>query len=261
MAKKDILLEKKGEIATIILNRPEKRNALTHGMWKEIPSLIEEVDNDKNIKILILRGADHTSFAAGADISEFKTLRADSGGAKIYNDATHKAERALANMKKPSIAMVQSWCIGGGCEIALACDLRFADTNGKFGITPANLGLVYSLTATKQLVDLVGPSQAKYILLSGRHIDVNHASRIGLVDQVFNPEEITEETYKFAESICKKAQFTVRSMKEIIGLINSGQTEDDDYTEHLRTSSFDTEDYKEGVQAFLEKRKPNFQYS
>lgn len=117
------------------------------------------------------------------------------------------------------------------------------------------------MTATKQLVDLVGPSQAKYILLSGRHIDVNHASRIGLVDQVFTPEVITEETYKFAESICKKAQFTVRSMKEIIGLINSGQTEDDDYTEHLRTSSFDTEDYKEGVQAFLEKRKPNFQYS
>ncbi|SFE53671.1 enoyl-CoA hydratase/isomerase family protein [Alteribacillus iranensis] len=261
MSKQDILLEKKGEIATIILNRAEKRNALTHEMWKAIPSLIEDVENDPNIKVLIVRGADQTAFAAGADISEFKTLRADSKGAKIYNDATHKAERAIALMSKPSIAMVQTWCIGGGCEIALACDFRFADTNSKFGITPANLGLVYSLTATKQLVDLVGPSQAKYILLSGKHVDVNHALRIGLVDQVFSPEEIQEETYNFAETLCKKAQFTVRSMKEIIGLITSGQTEDDEYTENLRTSSFDTTDYKEGVQAFLDKRKPQFTYS
>ncbi|MFD1848798.1 enoyl-CoA hydratase-related protein [Oceanobacillus bengalensis] len=261
MAKKDVLLEKNGEIATIIFNRPEKRNALTHEMWKEIPGLVEDVENDRNIKVLVVRGADHTSFAAGADISEFKTLRADSAGAKIYNDATHKAERAIATMKKPSIAMIQSWCIGGGCEIALACDLRFTDTNGRFGITPANLGLVYSLTATKQLVDLVGPSQAKYILLSGKHLDVDHALRIGLVDQVFSPEEIVEETYKFAEGLCKKAQFTVRSMKEIIGFILQGQTEDNEYTEQLRNGSFDTEDYHEGVQAFLEKRKPQFTFS
>ncbi|WP_243296708.1 enoyl-CoA hydratase/isomerase family protein [Bacillus litorisediminis] len=261
MEKKDIYLVKQGEVASIILNRPEKRNALTHEMWKEIPSLIEEVEEDRSIKVLIIRGADEIAFAAGADISEFKTLRADSKGAKIYNDATHKAERAIATMKKPSIALIQSYCIGGGCEIALACDFRFSDTNGKFGITPAKLGLVYSLTATKQLVDLVGPSQAKYILLSGEIIDVDHALRIGLVDKVFQPEEIVEKTYQFAEELCQKAQFTVRSMKHIIGLIQHGQVEESEETENLRNGSFDTEDYKEGVRAFLEKRKPKFTYS
>ena len=261
MDKKDIYLVKQGEIASIILNRPEKRNALTYEMWKEIPALIEDVEEDRSIKVLIIRGTDETAFAAGADISEFRTRRGDSKGAKIYNDATHKAERAIATMKKPSIAMVQSYCIGGGCEIALACDFRFSDTNGKFGITPAKLGLVYSLTATKQLVDLVGPSQAKYILLSGEIIHVDDALRIGLVDKIFQPEEIAEKTYQFAEGLCQKAQFTVRSMKHIISLIQQGQVEESEETEYLRNSSFDTEDYKEGVRAFLEKRKPKFTYS
>ncbi|MFC0270469.1 enoyl-CoA hydratase-related protein [Metabacillus herbersteinensis] len=261
MEKKDIYLDKQGEVATIYFNRPEKRNALTHEMWKVIPSLIQDVEEDRDIKVLIIRGADETSFAAGADISEFRTLRAESKGAKIYNDATHEAERAIATMKKPSIAMIQSFCIGGGCEIALACDLRFSDTNGKFGITPAKLGLVYSLTATKQLVDLVGPSQAKYILLSGEILNVEHAQRIGLIDQIFEPEEIVEKTYQFANALSQKAQFTVRSMKHIISLILSGQVGESEETEHLRTSSFDTEDYQEGVRAFLEKRKPRFTYS
>lgn len=261
MSKKDIYLQKQGEMATIVFNRPEKRNALTHEMWKAIPGLIQEVEEDSHIKVLIVRGADETSFAAGADISEFKTLRADSKGAKIYNEATHQAERALATMSKPSIAMVQSYCIGGGCELALACDFRFSDTNGRFGITPANLGLVYSLTATKQLVDLVGPANAKYILLSGRHLDAREAHRIGLVDQIYEPEQIVEKTLAFAETLCQKAQFTVRSMKRIIGLIMAGQTEDNEETEELRIRSFDTEDYQEGVRAFLEKRKPHFKYS
>ncbi|NEU31435.1 enoyl-CoA hydratase [bacterium LRH843] len=261
MEKKDLLLVKQGEIATIYFNRPEKRNALTHEMWKEIPKLVEDVENDRAIKVLIIRGIDETSFAAGADISEFQTLRADATGAKIYNDATHVAERALATMTKPSIAMVQSYCIGGGLEIALACDFRFADTNSKFGITPAKLGLVYGLTATKQLVDLVGPAQAKYVLLSGKILDIDHAQRVGLVDEVHAPEEIVEKTYEFARGLCEKAQFTVRSMKEIVGMITSGQADENDRSQYLRTVCFDTDDYKEGVQAFLEKRKPNFTYS
>lgn len=261
MTKKDILLEKKGEIATIIFNRPEKRNALNYEMWKMIPSFVADVESDQSIKVLIIRGADETSFAAGADISEFKELRAEAESAKVYNVATHEAERALATMTKPSVAMVQSFCIGGGLGIALSCDFRFSDTNGKFGITPARLGLVYSLTSTKQLVDLVGPARAKYILFSGKILGVDHALQIGLVDQIHAPEEIVEKTYEFAETVCERAQFTVRSTKEIVGLIMAGQVEENTRTEYLRTASFDTDDYKEGVQAFLERRKPNFTYS
>lgn len=261
MSTSDLVLEKNGEIATLIINRPHKRNALTYEMWQTIPNLIKEVEEDRSIKVLIIRGVDQTAFAAGADISEFKTLRADSAGAKIYNEATHEAERAIATMTKPSIAMVQGYCIGGGCEIALACDFRFSDPTGRFGITPANLGLVYSLTATKQLVDLVGPANAKYILLSGRHINAQRAYEMGLIDGIYAAEEIEETVYQFAEEICRKAQFSVRSMKHIIGLILSGQTTDNEETIALRNGSFDTEDYQEGVRAFLEKRKPRFTYS
>jgi enoyl-CoA hydratase len=261
MSNNHIYLEKKGEIATIYFNQPEKRNALTHEMWKTIPSLLEDVENDSNIKVVVLRGVDETAFAAGADISEFQTLRSTPEGAKVYNDATHKAERKLANLKKPTIAMIQGPCIGGGCELASACDFRFSDTTGRFGITPAKLGLVYGLHAAKQLVDLVGPSNAKYILFSGKLLDVERAFRIGLVDEIYSPDEIVEKTYGFAETLCRNAQFTIRSMKYIINEITSGVTEDTEETRRLRQDSFSTEDYKEGVKAFLEKRKPQFKYS
>lgn len=261
MPENHLYLEKNGEIVTLYFNRADKRNALTHEMWKAIPGFIKDVEEDKSIKVLIVRGVDEKAFAAGADISEFETIRYNSEGAKIYNDACHEAERALATMKKPSIALVQGYCIGGGCEIALACDFRFTDTSGRFGITPANLGLVYSLTATKQLVDLVGPANAKFILFSGRHIPAERAYQIGLADLILSPEEIEEETYKFAQELCKKAQFTVRSMKHVIGLIMDGQTNESEETVNLRNGSFDTDDYKEGVRAFREKRKPNFTYS
>jgi enoyl-CoA hydratase len=261
MSTNHIYLEKTGEIATIYFNQPEKRNALTHEMWKTIPTLLQDVDQDRGIKVLVLRGVDEKAFAAGADISEFKTLRSTPEGAKTYNDACHKAERMLSNFKKPTIAMVQGPCIGGGCELALACDFRFSDSTGRFGITPAKLGLVYSLDATKQLVNLVGPSNAKFILLSGKIIDVERAFRIGLVDEIYSPEEIVEKTYEFAELICQNAQFTVRSMKYIVSEIMNGATEDTEETKRLRLDSFSTEDYQEGVRAFMEKRKPQFKYS
>jgi enoyl-CoA hydratase/carnithine racemase len=260
MANQDIFLIKEGEVATIILNRPEKRNALTYDMWRTIPELVRQVEEDSAIKVLKVRGVDNTAFAAGADISEFKTLRGSAEGAERYNEATHQAERALAEMTKPSIAMIQGFCIGGGCEIALACDFRFSDSNGRFGITPAKLGLVYSLTATKQLVDLVGPAQAKYILFSGRHLDAEKALRIGLIDEIFAPEEIGVKTDEFIADLCRNAQFTIRSAKRMIALITAGQTTESEETERLRAESFSTEDYQEGVSAFLEKRKPNFKF-
>jgi enoyl-CoA hydratase len=261
MGNNHVYLEKNGAVATLFFNRPEKRNALTHEMWKAIPGLVKDAGEDANIKVLVLRGVDETSFAAGADISEFKTLRSTAAGAKIYNDATHEAERAVATFKKPTIAMVQGFCIGGGCELAAACDFRFADTTARFGITPAKLGLVYGLDATKQLVDLVGPSNAKYILFSGNHLDVQKASSFGLVNEIYSPEEIVEKTYEFAETLCTRAQFTVRSMKYIINQVAAGVAEDTEETKRLRLVSFETEDYKEGVSAFMEKRKPEFKYS
>lgn len=254
----ELYLEKHGEIAVMMINRPDKRNAISYDMWLKIPELAEEVEADDEVKVLIIRGAGDKAFAAGADISEFKTLRASSEGAKTYNRATNGGERAIANLSKPTIAMIHGFCIGGGCGLAVACDFRFADSNGRLGITPAKLGLVYTLTATKQLVDLVGPATAKYMLFSGLHLDVGEASRVGLVDRVLMPEALEPATLEFAEAICSRAQFAVRSAKTIIRRISQGQTEDDEVTTKLRNDSFDTPDYREGVQAFIEKRSPRF---
>jgi enoyl-CoA hydratase len=254
-------LRRDGEIAWLVLNRPEKRNAISFDMWQSLPGLLEEVDNDRSIKVLIIRGADEAAFSAGADISEFATLRSTEEGARRYNQANEAAERALVNLSKPTIAMVQGPAIGGGCGIAVSCDVRFADTTARFGITPAKLGLVYSLPATKGLVDLVGPSQAKIILFSGRHVPAARAQEIGLVDDVYEPDELLGATVEFARTVAARAQFSVRSTKRIIRLILDGHAHDTDESRKLRLDSFTSEDYLEGTRAFLEKRDPVFTYS
>lgn len=254
-----LVLEKDGAIATLRINRPEKRNPISYAMWKGLPDLVAEVENDDAIKVLIVRGAGEKAFSAGADISEFDTYRADSEGARVYNEATHVAERALAGLAKPSIAQIHGFCIGGGAELALACDLRFADTNARFGITPARLGIVYSLTATKQLADLAGPAVTKYILFSGEHLHARRAYEVGIVDELHEPEELGPRVRAFAELIASRSQYSVRSAKRIVQKIQAGQVEDDEETLRLRNDSFDTADYKEGVRAFLAKRPPVFE--
>ncbi len=257
----DLQLERDGEIATLVLNRPDKHNPISFEMYETIPRLIADVAEDRGVKVLVVRGAGEKAFAAGADISEFKTIRADSAGAKIYNEAVQDAELALTSLDMPTIAMVHGFCIGGGCGLALACDFRFTADTGRFGITPAKLGLVYSLESTKRLVDLVGTANAKYILFSGRQVDAERALRIGLVDEVYASSDVERQTREFAGLLCTRAQFSVRSTKQIIRRIVGGQTDDDEHTIDLRNGSFDTADYAEGVQAFLEKRDPRFTHA
>ncbi|NEU30031.1 hypothetical protein GN156_04460 [bacterium LRH843] len=256
-----ITLEKNNEIATIYFNRAEKRNAMNYGMWIRIRELVEQCEEDRNVKVIVFRGVDNTAFSAGADISEFKTLRYSAEGADKYNSETLKAESAIMNSSKPTIAMIQGYCVGGGCEIAVACDFRFSDQSGKFGITPAKLGLVYNLPGTKNLVDLVGPSKTKDILYTGRLLGAEEALSIGLIDRVYSSEEIEEETYNYAKIICKNAQFAVRGSKFVIGKVLEGETEDTEEVAKLVLDSFESEDYKEGVNAFLNKRKAEFKYS
>ena len=253
-----LVLSKDGAIATLLINRPDKRNPISFAMWKALPGLVEQVENDDEVKVLVIRGAGDKAFSAGADISEFSTYRADSEGARVYNEATHVAERALAGLSKPAIAMIHGFCIGGGAEIALACDLRFADTAARFGITPARLGIVYSLTATKQLSDLAGPAVTKYILFSGEHLMARRAYEVGVIDELLEPDELEARTYAFARLIASRSQYSVRSSKRIVQKIQAGAIEDDAESLKLRNDSFDGEDYQEGVRAFLEKRPPSF---
>ncbi len=257
----DLILETEGAVATLTLNRPESHNAISLGMYQAIPDLVASVDKDPAVKVLVLRGAGQRAFASGADISEFREVRGDASSAKAYNEHVAAAERAIEQLTKPTIAMVHGYCIGGGLGLALACDLRYADDQVRMAITPAKLGLVYSLESTKRVVDLVGPSRARWILMSGQQMRGRRVLELGLVDELFTADELESATYELAELICTRAQFSVRAAKTIVARVLAGQQTDDDVTTDLRNSSFDTEDYAEGVKAFLGKRPPNFTWS
>jgi enoyl-CoA hydratase/carnithine racemase len=253
-----VYLERDGAIATIVLNRPEKRNALNLSSWRALGERLEEVENDDSVKVVLVRGAGDRAFAAGADVTEFPTLRADAETASRYGALTEGVEARLADLAKPTIAMVRGSCVGGGCELAVACDLRVADESAVFGITPAKLGIVYPLVATKRLVDLVGPAAAKRILFTGDLMPAAEALRVGLVDEVVDAAVLQERTYDLARTIAERAQSSVRATKVLIRMIGQGQTQDDDRTRALQEESYGSADYREGVQAFLDKRSPSF---
>ena len=257
----DLLVEHRGAIATLTLNRPQSHNAIHMGMYRALPDVVAGLDQDPDVKVVVVRGAGEKSFASGADITEFERERGSAEAARNYNEKVAAAERAIEGLSKPTIAMVHGYCIGGGAGLALACDLRFADTRARFAITPAKLGLVYSLESTKRVVDLAGPSRAKWILMSGQQIQAQRAWELGLFDELVEPEELEAYTYDFAEVITTRAQFSVRSGKEMVRRVVNGQVDDDEETTEIRNSSFDTDDYAEGVRSFLAKRQPEFRWS
>jgi enoyl-CoA hydratase/carnithine racemase len=256
-----LLVERRDSVATVVLNRPESHNAINVGMYTALPDLVRGLDADSSVKVIVFRGAGEKSFASGADISEFEKERGNAEAARGYNEKVAGAEHAIEGLTKPTIAMVHGYCIGGGAGLALACDLRFADTKARFAITPAKLGLVYSLESSKRMVDLVGPSRAKWVLMSGLHIPAQRAYELGLFDELAEPEDLEKLTYEFAETVASRAQFSVRAGKEMVRRITDGQVHDDEETTQLRNGSFDTEDYAEGVRAFLGKRSPEFRWS
>jgi enoyl-CoA hydratase/carnithine racemase len=257
----DLQVERRGAVATLTLNRPQSHNAINVGMYAAIPDLVATLDKDPEVKVIVVRGAGEKSFASGADITEFERERGSAAAARNYNEKVAAAERAIEGLSKPTIAMIHGYCIGGGAGLALSCDLRFADTRARFAITPAKLGLVYSLESTKRVVDLAGPSRAKWILMSGQQLQAQRAWELGLFDELVEPDELEKYTYDFAEIITTRAQFSVRMGKEMVRRVVNGQVDDDEATTEIRNSSFDTEDYAEGVKSFLAKRQPEFTWS
>ncbi len=258
MPRESVYLERAGAIARLVLNRPDKRNALDLAMWEAIPALAADADADPAVKLLLVQGVDASAFAAGADIGEFDTVLAGDEGKRRYNDAVRRAEAALEDCAKPVIAMIRGDCVGGGVELALACDLRFAGADSRFGVPAARLGIVYPLVATRGMVALMGPAKTKDLLFTGRLIDAAEAERIGLIDRVFTPEAVERETLAFAETVCRGSQFSVRAAKRVVAAILAGETAETAETTALRMEGFGGEDNREGVKAFLAKRRPNF---
>jgi enoyl-CoA hydratase/carnithine racemase len=249
-----LTLEVGGAVATLTIDRPAKRNAMSFEMWSALPGLLGKVEADESVRALVVRGTDH--FSAGADISEFTTLRADPDGARRYGAAVHEGERSIATLRKPAIAAVTGVCVGGGCELALACDLRVAAPDARFGITPAKLGIVYNATSTKRLVDAVGPAWARQILFTGEIVDAATALRIGLVNELCD-DPVARAT-DLATTMASRSQVSVHGAKAIIGRITDGRFDEDESVHALYEASVRSGDYAEGVRAFLEKRPPRF---
>jgi enoyl-CoA hydratase/carnithine racemase len=256
MAGDTLLLTLDGAVATLTLNVAARRNAISAAMWRAIPERLGEAEA-RGARVLIVTGAG-AAFAAGADISEFAEVYATAQSSAAYTDAVQTANAALAGFPHPVIAMVRGACVGGGCGIALACDLRFADPTARFGITPAKLGLAYTLEDTKRLTDAVGFARAKDILFSGRLLDAEEALSAGLIQRVIAAEALEAETRAYAAALLQNAPGSIGTMKRIVGLIGEGYARETQESAALYAEAFASADFREGYAAFMEKRKPRF---
>ena len=258
MSKEPLSLDVADGIATITINRPEKRNAMSLEMWRMMGQLVGTAARDPAVLSLILRGVDSTAFAAGADIEEMLGI-ADSDDARWgLMNAVRGAEQSLSDCPKPVIAMINGICIGGGVELALGCDLRFAARNARFAVPPAKLGLVYSLSSTKRLIELVGLGRTRDLLYSARTIDSSEALRIGFVERVFADADLERETFEYARILASRSQYSIRAAKSVSAAALSGASDEDEPIRRIRGDAFLGDDLKEGLSAFVAKRPPRF---
>ena len=252
-----ILVERDGPIATVVLNRPEKLNALTRAMWQQLGDTIERLSADDSLRCVIIRGAGEKSFSPGNDIAEFATQRSNKAQAIEYGKVMHRTADALANSRHPLIAQIHGLCVGGGLEIAALCDLRICGESSRFGAPIKNLGLVMAYAEMAPLVRLVGPSVALEILLEGRIFDAAEAKEKGLVTRVVPDDQVAAEARASAERIADGAPLVARWHKKFAHRLMSGNpltaAELDECFD-----CFDTEDFRIGYAAFLAKQKPKF---
>jgi enoyl-CoA hydratase/carnithine racemase len=245
-----------GAVAVLTINRPEKRNAMTAGMWAALPGVLDELAADPAVRVLVVTGAG-PSFCAGADIADLLSgPDPDDPMADVRRDNL-AAQAALRSFPHPTIAAVRGHCIGGGVELATCCDLRFTDPTGLFGVTPAKVGVVYAPASTKALLDLVGPATTKYLLFSGELLDAETALRTGLVDRLVPAEELDGEVRRFADVLASRSALSQRATKEVLAGLTSGGDGEAQVARWYR-ETISSGELAEGVAAFTERRPPRF---
>ncbi|WP_043884305.1 short-chain-enoyl-CoA hydratase [Caldanaerobacter subterraneus] len=258
MEYKNIEVKIEKGIATITINRPKALNALNTETLEELKNVLEVLQNDDGVKVIVITGAGEKAFVAGADISEMKDMSVFE--AKKFAELGQKVFRKIELMKKPVIAAVNGYALGGGCELALACDIRIASRNAKFGQPEVGLGIIPGFGGTQRLPRIVGVSKAKELIYTGDMIDAEEALRIGLISKVVEQDKLLEEAYGIAKKIMSKGLVAVSLAKEAINKslevdIDSGM----EYEANAFAMCFGTQDQKEGMVAFLEKRAPKFE--
>jgi enoyl-CoA hydratase/carnithine racemase len=245
-------------IGRVTLNRPDKRNALNSAMWMELTHLAVQLSQDDRLRVVLLMGAGQEAFSAGADIVEMRQSLADPPKMQAMQQAVLDAQVAWERIPIPTIAMIRGACTGGGCGLALSCDLRIATPDAFFAIPPAKLGLAYSLADTKRLCDLVGPSRTKEILYTGRRIDATEALRLGVINQIVQPDKLESHTLALAAEIAGNAPNSVRAAKAVVSLISAGTDAETPASKRYYDESFSSPEFLEGARAFMEKRSPKF---
>ena len=251
-----LLLDRRERVAIITINRPEKRNALNIKTREEGAALLDELRQDESVRVVVITGAGDKAFIAGADIAEFAGRTATMQREVMTGRSLFTA---IDSFPKPIIAMINGYCLGGGCELALACDIRIASENASFGQPEINLGIIPGGGGTQRLTRLVGEGKAMELILTGEIIDARTAFSIGLVNHVVPAAELEAKTMEIANRIADKGPIALRLAKESVKLASRSNLDEGLRREvDLFALCFSTEDKDEGVKAFLEKRKPEF---
>lgn len=254
------LLTHKADLAGwITFNNPDRLNAVSTDMWQAIPDAVAMFEADPDIRSIVLTGAGGRAFVSGADISEFGGARATPEQVARYDQLAERATDAILNAAKPTIAMISGYCIGGGLGLALLCDVRLASSTSRFGVPAAKLGLGYSYDGIRRLVNIVGPAFAKEIFVTARQFDAEEARIMGLVNRVLEADELEEFVRDYTRTIGRNAPLTVRAARKAIDLATADdKAKDMTEVDSLVAACFASEDYVEGREAFMEKRKPVF---
>jgi enoyl-CoA hydratase/carnithine racemase len=254
-----VVVEKRGAVGWLIFSRPEKHNALNGAMWRAIPAAMREFDRDADIRCVAFRGAGTESFAAGADISEFDSVRANENAVAQYDDLLDEVLHSIQDSLKPSVALIHGYCLGGGLEIALACDLRYCGASAQFGIPAAKLGLGYNVEGHKRLLETVGHAHAREIMFLGRRYNADEALAMGLVHRVLADAELERYVDDVIDTLCRNAPLAIANTKTVLEeYIKSSGAPDAARMRAAIERCGKSADYVEGRRAFMEKRKPRF---
>ena len=252
-------VEKRGPVGWLVFNQPAKKNAISGDMWRAIPPAMEQFDRDPEVRCVAFRGAGTEAFAAGADISEFEKNRSGEGAVGKYDDLLDRVLHAIQGSPKPSLAMIYGFCLGGGVEIALACDLRYCGASAQFGIPAAKLGLGYNIEGHKRLLETVGHARAREIMFLGRRYNADEAFTMGLVHRVLPDTELEPYVDDVMQTLCANAPLSIANTKTILEeYVKSSGAPDEDRMRAAIERCAKSADYVEGRRAFMEKRKPRF---
>jgi enoyl-CoA hydratase len=248
-----------GQVLHIRFNNPAKHNALSLDMWEAVPTLLENAEKDDNVRVVVFSGEGDKAFVSGADISQFEDLRAQKEAVKRYEQLAEAALQGIYEFSKPTIACIRGYCIGGGVNVAISCDIRVASSDSVFSIPATRLGLGYRFSAMKNLTQLVGPGYAKDIFFTGRRLDAAEALRIGLVNRIAESAGLDALLAEYTTAIATGAPLTIKAGKRIIQVVLKLPADfDAEMCRRLILDCFESDDYAEGRKAFMEKRKAVF---